>query len=68
MLTSSLRVAHLQQLALAQPRVNAHEDVDVAADGHRVQSTHILAHSAQQRQHQPSLQGTKHTLIAVLQF
>ncbi len=47
----------LQQLALAQAGVAAHEDVDVAAHGHGVPRAHALAHAAQQRQHQARLQA-----------
>ena len=45
----------LQQLALAQAGVAAHEDMDVAAHGHSVLGAHKLAHSAQQGQDQACL-------------
>lgn len=51
----SIASSHLQQLALAEAGIAAHQEVDVAADGHGIHSAHTLSHAAQQRQHQPSL-------------
>lgn len=45
--------SHLQQLALAQPRVANHQHVYVTARGHAVRRAGHLAHAAKQRQQQP---------------